>query len=94
LLESGWEHLVDQIIFVEAPAEVRWNRVKSRNWSETEWRQRETAQFSVEEKKRRADFVLDNSRDTDHLQMLIEALCLATLPPSENAPLDYAQSLP
>ena len=80
LFEAGWEHLVNQVIFVEAPAEVRWERVKSRGWSETEWQQRETAQLPVEEKKRRADFVLDNSRDTDHLQMLIEALCLATLP--------------
>jgi dephospho-CoA kinase len=73
-LESGWEHLVDQIIFVSAPAEERWNRVKSRGWSETEWQQREAAQFSVEEKSCRADVVLDNTGDTEHLQKQIEAL--------------------
>jgi len=78
LLESGWEHLVDQIIFVEAPAEVRWNRVKSRGWSETEWRQREMVQLPVEEKKRRADIVLDNSGDTDHLRTQVEILCSTT----------------
>ena len=82
LLESGWEHLVDQIIFVETPAEVRWNRVKSRGWTETEWQQRETVQFSVEEKKRRADRVLDNSSNTDHLRTQVEALCSTALLPS------------
>ena len=74
LLESGWDHLVDQIIFVSAPAEERWNRVKSRGWSETEWKQRETAQFPVDEKARRADIVFDNSGDTDHLRTQVEAL--------------------
>jgi len=93
LLEAGWEHLVDQIIFVEASAEVRWNRVKSRGWSETEWRQRETAQLPVKEKKRRADIVVDNSRDTDHLRKQVEPICSTTLPPLENAPLDFARNL-
>ena len=74
LLESGWDHLVDQIIFVSAPAEVRWNRVKNRGWTETEWKQRESAQFSVEEKSRRADVVLDNSGDAEHLRTQIETL--------------------
>jgi dephospho-CoA kinase len=72
LLESNWEHLVDQIIFVSTPVEERWNRIRSRGWSETEWQQRESAQFSVEEKARRADIVLDNSGDTEHLRRQIE----------------------
>ena len=74
LLESGWDHLADQIIFIDAPAEVRWNRVKSRGWSQNEWHQREAAQFSVEEKKCRANVVLDNSGDTEHLRTQVEAL--------------------
>jgi dephospho-CoA kinase len=73
-LESGWEPLVDLIIFVSAPADVRWNRVKSRGWSETEWTQREAAQFSVEEKSRRAHVVFDNSSDVEHLQKQVETL--------------------
>ena len=91
LLESGWEHLVDQIIFVETPADVRWNRVKSRGWSETEWRQRETAQLAIEEKKRRADIVLENSGDTDHLRTQVEALCSQHFSLQSIAPLDYAR---
>ena len=72
LLESGWEHLVDQIIFVEVPEEVRWNRVKSRGWSETEWQQREAVQFPVVEKKHRSTFILDNSGTTEHLRTQVE----------------------
>ena len=74
LLESGWEHFVDRVIFISAPAEERWNRVNNRGWSETEWRQREMAQLSVEEKARRANVVLDNSGSIDHLKTQIEAL--------------------
>ena len=74
LLESGWDHLTDLIIFVEAPAEVRWNRVKNRGWQHSEWHQREAAQFSVEEKKSRAGIVLDNSGDTAHLRTQVAAL--------------------
>ena len=74
LLESNWDHMVDLIIFVSASAEERWSRVKDRGWSETEWRQRESAQLSVEEKARRADIVFDNSGDADHLRTQVEAL--------------------
>jgi len=74
LLESGWDHLVDQIIFVSAPAEERWNRVKSRGWSKTEWKQREAAQLPVEEKVRHANVVLDNSGSTDSLRTQVETV--------------------
>ena len=74
LLESGWDSHVDLIIFISAPAKTRWNRVKSRGWSEIEWQQREATQFSVKEKSRRADVVLDNSGDAEHLRKQIETL--------------------
>jgi len=74
LLESGLDHLVDRMIFVSAPMKERWNRVKNRGWSETEWKQREAAQFSVDEKARRAHVILDNSGDVDHLKVQIEAM--------------------
>ena len=74
LIESGWEYLVDVIIFVSAPVEVRWERIKSRGWSETEWKQRESAQLPVEKKSRRADVVLDNSGDVEHLRSQVETL--------------------
>ena len=74
LLESGLCSLVDQIIFVSTPAEVRWERIKNRGWTETEWQRRNAAQFSVEEKERRANVVLDNSGDLEHLRTQVEKL--------------------
>ena len=90
LLESGWDYFVDQIIFVETPAEVRRQRVKNRGWSETEREQREAAQFSVEEKKGRASAVLDNSGNTQHLLTQVEALfqvLIDTAPRLEKIPI-------
>ena len=72
LLESGWDHKVDQIIFVSTPVEVRWHRIKKRGWSKAEWHQREAAQLPEEEKFRRAHIVLDNSGETEHLRIQVE----------------------
>ena len=74
LLEAGWDHLVDQIIFIETPEEVRMRRIESRGWTQTERHQREAAQLSVEEKKCRAHVILDNSGDTAHLRTQVAAL--------------------
>ena len=72
LLELGWDHHVDLIVFVSAPTEARWERVKDRGWSKTEWKQRESAQLSVEEKTRRANVILDNTGDIEHLRTQVE----------------------
>ena len=77
LLESGMGSIVDMLIFVSAPAEVRWARVKNRGWSESEWKQREAAQLPVEEKFRRAHIVVDNSGDTERLRTQVEAIVFA-----------------
>ena len=79
LLESGWEHLVDMVLFVDAPSEVRWIRVRDRGWERAEWERREAAQLSLAEKSRRSDVILDNSGNVEHLQKQIAALCLAKL---------------
>jgi len=80
LLESGWAPLVDLIVFVSASAEVRWERVKRRDWPETEWRRRESAQLPVEEKQCQADIVLDNSGTLEHLRGQVETLVRKVMP--------------
>lgn len=61
LLEAGWHSLCDHILFVSAPRDLRWRRARQRGWSEAEFRAREAAQLPVEEKRRRAEHVIDNS---------------------------------
>ncbi len=60
LLEVGWRSLADEVLFVDAPEEVRQSRATSRGWSDEEWRQREDAQWPIERKRAIADVVLDN----------------------------------
>lgn len=62
MLESGWNGTCDKLIFVDAPFAVRRARVQQqRGWSEAELRAREKLQWPLDDKKRRADAVLDNS---------------------------------
>ena len=62
LLEAGWHDLCDALVFVETPEPIRRNRVlSSRNWTSEQLRQREESQFPLEQKRRAADFVIENS---------------------------------
>lgn len=72
LLEARWDILCDILLFVDVPRPIRFIRAKERGWSEKEFRTREAAQLSVDEKRRRADFIIDNSGSVDSVQPLIE----------------------
>ena len=73
LYESGLEKTFDAVIVVYAPLEQRIARVMSRsNLSESEIRARDAAQISLEEKAKRADVVIDNSRDLEYLQEQVD----------------------
>lgn len=62
LLEKNLEGVCDVLIFVEAPREVRLERVaRTRGWDEKELARREKNQLSLDTKRRRSDHVLDNS---------------------------------
>lgn len=63
LLEVGLERECDAVVFVDAPQETRLARVeRARGWSAEEFTRRESAQLSLEEKRRRAtDIVLNNA---------------------------------
>lgn len=56
-------------VVVYTPKEVQLERLMKRNdLSQEESLQRIAAQMDIEEKKKRADFVIDNSSDLKHLQ--------------------------
>jgi dephospho-CoA kinase len=59
--KSGWYELCDRIVYVDAPRETRLARARSRGWTEEEFVAREGAQESLEQKRGRADWILDNS---------------------------------
>jgi len=68
LLETGWDRLCDCLVFVEAPPEVRLARAGRRGWSREDFQAREGAQDALEEKRRRAQFVIDNSGSLEQTQ--------------------------
>ncbi|HTQ37635.1 MAG TPA: dephospho-CoA kinase [Pirellulales bacterium] len=81
MLKAGWDKLCDALAFVDCPAEQRLARAKERGWSEAEFQRREGAQEPVEEKRRLADFVLDNSGDVSYIRTQVERRWQALLKP-------------
>ena len=64
LLEAGWADECHALIFIDTPLEIRQHRVQvNRGWSADELAQREAAQYPIETKRAKADFVVDNSGD-------------------------------
>lgn len=61
MMKTGWDELCDRIVFVEVPEDLRRKRAVLRGMSEEQFLAREAQQIPVEEKKRRADDVIDNS---------------------------------
>ena len=61
LLESDWHEMCQAIVFLETPHESRLQRVAGRGWTAAELGRREASQLSLDEKRQRVDFVLDNS---------------------------------
>jgi dephospho-CoA kinase len=73
LLEAGWDELCDLIVFVDAPVAERVRRVRDeRGWSVETLESRERAQWPNVEKRRRADFVINNDAGLDHLSREID----------------------
>ena len=69
LFEAGLDEECDAIIFVDAPRELRVQRVTSeRGWDESEIDRREAAQLPVDEKRSRATAVITNNAAADRLE--------------------------
>ncbi len=66
MLKVGWDQLCDELLFVDAPREVRLSRALARGWTEAEFAAREAAQEPVELKRSLADRVLDNSGEMSY----------------------------
>lgn len=62
MLEAGWNNGCDRLVYIDTPRETRLERLaRTRGWAEKEVQAREAAQLPLDEKKRRADAVIDNA---------------------------------
>lgn len=67
LEESGLSLLCDFIIFVNTGKEQRLERSQTiRHWAEEELEKREYFQMALEEKKKKADYIIDNTLTIDN----------------------------
>ena len=75
LLEAGWGHVCERVVYVDAPTEARLARLAARNgWSPAEVAAREAAQMPATERAARADVVLTNDGPSDGLQDRVDHL--------------------
>lgn len=75
LLEAGWGEMVDKLVYLDAPRDVRVARLGARSgWTESELAARESAQWPAEEKKMRADAIVMNNAGPDALQEQVDRL--------------------
>jgi dephospho-CoA kinase len=75
MLEAGWNKVCDRLVYVDSPRAVRLQRlVEQRGWTEKEVECREQAQMPLEEKRRRADVVIDNGRSPAETERQVQEL--------------------
>lgn len=75
MLEAGWHKECDRMLFVDAPSPLRLKRLaESRGWTEQEVRNRERAQMPSNEKRNRADGILENSGSLDEMNQRVGEL--------------------
>ncbi|MEM6507209.1 MAG: dephospho-CoA kinase [Planctomycetota bacterium] len=69
LLESKLDEQCDSLVFVDAPYELRLERVAAaRGWDRQELRKREQQQAPLDTKRRSADYVISNDQDLAHVR--------------------------
>ena len=61
LYESGFDRFCDKTVAVTAPVKSVYGRLKQKGYTPAEIEARQKAQLAAEEKKKRSDFVIDNS---------------------------------
>ncbi|MFV0635984.1 dephospho-CoA kinase [Mitsuokella sp. WILCCON 0060] len=75
LFESGWQNHLDEVWLVYVPENVQLTRLMARNgYGRTEAMNRIKAQLSIEEKRKRADIVIDNTGNTAELRQQLVKL--------------------
>jgi dephospho-CoA kinase len=66
LFEAGWNDLCHAIVYIDVPRGERLSRLQTgRGWDEAEVERREASQVSLETKRNRAQFVIDNAQSVD-----------------------------
>lgn len=74
LFETGFDKGVDAVVVVRAEADVVRERLRRKGFSDEEIRTRTAAQFPIDEKASRADYVIDNSGSLGDTERQVRAV--------------------
>lgn len=75
LFETGLDRSCDAVVFVDAPIELRQQRVaRHRCWQAQELIQREKAQMALDKKRSMAQYIVDNTADAAFARRQVEAV--------------------
>jgi dephospho-CoA kinase len=75
LFEVGLNHRCDTIVFVDAPWEDRFRRVRqTRGWDEAELRRRENLQLGLDNKRRMSNDVVQNTADVGFARRQVQEI--------------------
>ncbi|MFQ3650068.1 MAG: dephospho-CoA kinase [Gemmataceae bacterium] len=86
LIEAGWQHECDRVVYVDAPWELRLQRVQARSgWDAATLRAREAAQLPLTSKRAHANHIVMNDSSLEALQAQVDHLLrlwgFQTIPP-------------
>lgn len=84
--ESGWHQPRIPVIAVWCSPETQFSRLRERGWSPEEIRARLATQLSLEEKRRRADYVLETTGTLEELREKCQQLLLRLDPEAFSRP--------
>jgi dephospho-CoA kinase len=77
LFEAGWNDLCHAVVFIDVPRDERLARLReTRGWDDAETERRESSQASLESKRGRSQFVVDNSRSVEAAGRQLEEFLL------------------
>jgi dephospho-CoA kinase len=75
LFEAGWNDLCHAVVYIDVPREQRFARLREiRGWDDAETERRESSQASLESKRSRSQFVVDNSGSVESAGHQLEAI--------------------
>lgn len=67
MVKAGWDRLCDRLVFVEVSERDRLARCQQRGWTSEQFYRRELNQESLDLKRERANWVIDNSGSPQEL---------------------------
>jgi dephospho-CoA kinase len=74
LYENGLDAMIPKVIVVYAPSELQVRRLVAKGMGEDHARERMAAQLPIDEKRRRANWVIDNSGSLEATRGQVERL--------------------